>query len=297
MLLTGKCKYAWVRDNDNKDSRMWSWGDSSDSKRGNAQRMEWVYFQVGSTTNLKMKGIGEKFYLNSYGIDSENKNAQNLARWTATDSNDNSGIKMSYGDVRTLMNNLYGIKSVSWLETNRGKDTRPYKQADTYLTNSHTYSLFESLSGAVNGLFETYGVDNADNLTIFEYVDLCENVACLKISTQYENACYIEFTNKKSSTDSTIYANSYTGSIYTVLNQFEIVKFPYGARYSFNGFTPVAIPAEYTGAFVYSHVNLAKLTCYMGFSSVSSIVGGVAQNYDISGRGGENNNLVAYRYW
>lgn len=272
---------------------MWNWAGADpagvNGQRGNAQRMEWVYFQVGSTTSLIMKDSNTDYYYKNYGLDTSYTDKRNLPRWIATVENSRSGgIKMSYGDVRTLMNNLYGIKSVSWLETNRRKATRPYEQANKYLTNSHTYSLFESLSGAANGLFETYDVGNAGNLTIFEYVDLCENTACLKSSTQNENGSRIEFWHYKSTS---VTASSYTGSIYTVSNQFEITKLPYGARYSFNGFTPVAIPAEYTGTFVYSHVNLAKLTCYMGYYAMSDIVEALA------GAAGENDNLVAYRYW
>lgn len=229
--------------------------DSKRVKNDNLNRCSWRKFPVGTVVSeFVPKNGGGKWSVKTFGSN-------------------------TVGELQTILNNMYGLKSRSWLGGTYGEGFTLHTKSSDFLRNQKAYPIFiSSDESSVEETMKTqYGVD-VEKMNAFDFVDFGSIV--FDIGSVSESATGAKDPIRFKGTDRTrSFSSTHTYGLVETRRAIRIKLrhrpsggIPRGSNVGFNGPSVVVVGDDYVGAYIYSHLNIPKFALTLSLLDCSSML-------------------------
>lgn len=190
------------------------------------------------------------------------------------------------GELLTLLNNMYGLKSTSWLGTYIGTDSEKFRlhtKSSNFLCSQKAYPIYiNSDKNPIENTMKTkYGVD-VEKMNVFDFVDFgsivfdISSVGESKTGTndpiRFKGTSRSKFSAKDTSPMYTYGFVKTRRAIRMTLRHRPFGGIPRKSNVGFNGPSVVVVGDNYVGAYIYAHLNIPKFALTLSLSDCSSML-------------------------
>lgn len=231
--------------------------DSKRVRNDNLTRCSWRKFPVGTVVSefVPKKG-GGKWSIDTFGSN-------------------------TLGELLTILNNMYGLKSTSWLGETYGEEFRLHTKSSNFLCSQKAYPIYiNSDENTIENIMKTkYGVD-VEKMNVFDFVDFgsivfdISSIGETKTGTndpiRFKGTSRYKFSEKDS-----MYTYGFVKTrraIRMTLRHRPSGGIPRKSNVGFNGPSVVVVGKNYVGAYIYAHLNIPKFALTLSLSDCSSML-------------------------